>query len=133
MVSKFDSLSRDFNWRAKQVAWPVTTVTSQGLSGVIACETKVAWADTKTGDLYYRGIPVKELADKATFEEVAYLLVEGKNWKGHPTEFQRFCDRLHSVRQMPPEVLQIIASQPPDTHPTRLLRAAVSARASASR
>ena len=127
MPSKFDSLSRDFNWRSKKVEWPVTTATSAGLSGVIACETKVAWADTKTGDLYYRGIPVKELADSATFEEVAYLLVEGKHWKRCPSEFQQFCNGLHRVRQMPPEVLHIITSQPVNTHPTRLLRAAVSA------
>lgn len=127
MASRFDSLDRDFNWRSRQVEWPVTTVTSEGLSGVIACETKVAWADTKTGDLYYRGISVKELADSATFEEVAYLLVEGKHWKERPTEFQSFCTRLHRVRQIPPEVLQILTSQPANTHPTRLLRAAISA------
>ncbi|TKJ38504.1 hypothetical protein CEE37_12105 [candidate division LCP-89 bacterium B3_LCP] len=127
MASKFDSLSRDFNWRSRKVEWPVTTATAQGLSGVIACETKVAWVNPNTGDLYYRGIPIEKLADNATFEEVAYLLVEGKNWKSRPSEFQRFCDGLHRVRQMPAEVLQIIASQPGDAHPTRLLRAAVSA------
>ena len=127
MASRFDSLNQDFNWRSKQVEWPVTTGTSQGLSGVIACETKVAWVNPNTGELSYRGIPIQELADKATFEEVAYLLVEGKHWKRRPEEFQSFCERLHRVRQMPPEVLQILTSQPADTHPTRLLRAVVSA------
>ncbi|MBU0518216.1 citrate/2-methylcitrate synthase, partial [bacterium] len=127
MPSKFDTLDPNFDWRSKQVEWPVTTSTAHGLSGVIACETKVAWVNPNSGDLYYRGIPIEELADSATFEEVAYLLVEGKHWKKRPNEFQSFCERLHRVRQMPAEVLQIIASQPAESHPTRLLRAAVSA------
>ncbi|MDP8208627.1 MAG: citrate/2-methylcitrate synthase [Candidatus Electryonea clarkiae] len=127
MASKFDLFDKDFDWRSKQVEWPVTTPTSQGLSGVIASETKVAWANPNTGELFYRGIPVQELADSATFEEVAYLLVEGKHWTKYPEEFQSFCFRLHRVRQMPVEILNLIAAQPADTHPTRLLRAAVSA------
>lgn len=127
MTSRFDSLDQDFNWRSKQVDWPVTTVTSQGLSGVIACETKVAWVNPCTGDLSYRGIPIQDLAGSATFEEVTYLLVEGKHWKKHPEEFQSFCNMLHSVRQIPVEVLHILSSQPVNTHPTRLLRAVISA------
>jgi len=127
MTSRFDTLEKDFNWRSRRIEWPVTTITSEGLSGVIACETKVAWINPNTGDFTYRGIPIQDLADHATFEEVAYLLVEGKHWKKRPEEFQSFCNRLHSVRQMPAEVLRILTSQPVNTHPTRLLRAAVSA------
>ncbi|MBT3234106.1 MAG: citrate/2-methylcitrate synthase [Calditrichaeota bacterium] len=127
MASRLDTLDQSFNWRSKKVEWPVTTITSQGLSGVIACETKVAWVNPNTGDFSYRGIPIQELAGKATFEEVAYLLVEGKPWKEHPEKYKSFCQKLHSVRQMPVEVLQILASQPVTTHPTRLLRALISA------
>lgn len=127
MAVKFDTLSPEFNWRPDQVDWPVTTDTAPGMSGVIACDTKVAWLNPNTGELSYRGIPIRELADQATFEEVAYLLVEGKHWKDRPEEFQSFCERLHRVRQMPVQILNIISSQSAKTHPTRLLRAAVSA------
>lgn len=127
MASRFDSLDKDFNWRCRKVEWPVTTVTSQGLSGVVACETKVAWINPDTGNFSYRGIPIQELAGNTTFEEVAYLLVEGEHWKRRPEEFRSFCNTMHSVRQMPVEVLRILSSQPVNTHPTRLLRAAVSA------
>ncbi len=127
MTSTFNTLHKDFNWHAQKVEWPVTTTTSAGLSGVIACETKVAWVNPNTGELSYRGIPIQDIADSATFEEVAYLLVEGKNCKLHPEKFQSFCHRLHRVRQMPEQIWQIISSQPKDAHPTRLLRAAVSA------
>ncbi len=127
MGSRFETLDRDFNWRTGQVDWPVTTATSQGLSGVIACETKVAWVNPNTGELSYRGIPIQDIAGNASFEEVAYLLVEGKHWRDHPEIFQSFCRRLHRVRQMPIEVLQILELQSGDTHPTRMLRAAISA------
>ena len=47
---------------------------SPGLEGVIAGETAIS---TITGGLRYRGYPVTELAEKATFDEVAYLLLYG--------------------------------------------------------
>lgn len=126
-MTSINTLGKGFNWHVPDLSWPVTTPTSQGLSGVIACETSVAWVNPNSGELSYRGISIQDLADKATFEEVAYLLVEGVHWKSNPVEFQAFCHRLHRVRQMPIQVLKIIESQPHKTHPTRLLRAAVSA------
>ena len=48
---------------------------SPGLEGVIAGETAIS---TVTGGLRYRGYPVTELAEKATFDEVAYLLLHGE-------------------------------------------------------
>lgn len=50
-----------------------TTAYSPGLAGVIAGETQIACVDQ--GKLLYRGYPIHELAEKATFEEVAYLLL----------------------------------------------------------
>ena len=47
---------------------------SPGLEGVIAGETAIS---TIEGGLSYRGYPVGELAEKATFDEVAYLLLYG--------------------------------------------------------
>ena len=48
---------------------------SPGLEGVIAGETAIS---TITGGLRYRGYPVTELAEKASFEEVAFLLLHGE-------------------------------------------------------
>src|SRR5205807_4351669 len=48
---------------------------SPGLEGVIAGETAIS---TVTGGLRYRGYPVTELAEKATFDEVAFLLLHGE-------------------------------------------------------
>ena len=47
---------------------------SPGLEGVIAGETAIS---TIAGGLQYRGYTIEDLAEHATFEEVAYLLVHG--------------------------------------------------------
>lgn len=48
---------------------------SPGLEGIIAGETAVS---TVTGGLQYRGYSIEELAQRASFEEVAYLLLYGE-------------------------------------------------------
>ena len=48
---------------------------SPGLAGVIAGETQICWVDPNAG-LMYRGYDIHEMAEKASFEEVAYLLLQ---------------------------------------------------------
>ena len=50
---------------------------SPGLAGVIAGETQICWVDPNAG-LTYRGYDIHEVASKASFEEVAYLLLNGE-------------------------------------------------------
>src|SRR6202030_2760104 len=50
---------------------------SPGLAGVIAGETQICWVDPNAG-LMYRGYDIHEMAEKASFEEVAYLLLNGE-------------------------------------------------------
>ena len=57
---------------------------SPGLAGVIAGETEICWVDPNAG-LMYRGYDIHEMAEKANFEEVAYLLLNGEL----PTSAQR--------------------------------------------
>ena len=60
---------------------PMSTETkpaySPGLAGVIAGETAICWVDPNAG-LMYRGYDIHEMAEKASFEEVAYLLLNGE-------------------------------------------------------
>lgn len=49
---------------------------SPGLEGVVAGETEVACVDQ--GKLLYRGYPIEDLAEHATFEEVAHVLLYGE-------------------------------------------------------
>lgn len=52
-------------------------MTNKGLANVIAGESKISTVGLGTG-LNYRGFNIKELAQKSTFEEVAYLLIHNK-------------------------------------------------------
>ncbi len=94
---------------------------SPGLEGVIAGETTIS---TVTGGLRYRGYAVTELAEKATFEQVAYLLLYGEL----PTPRQQadFHHRLAAARHLPDPVLQVFGMLPPGTQYMDVLRTAVS-------
>jgi citrate synthase len=43
-----------------------------------ACRSAITYIDGDKGILRYRGYPIEQIADKATFLEVAYLLFEGE-------------------------------------------------------
>jgi citrate synthase len=92
-----------------------------GLEGVIAGETAIS---TVTGGLRYRGYPVGELAEKTTFEEVAYLLLYGE--LPSPRQLKEFHGRLAGARTLPDALRQLLKAIPPATSPMDALRSAVS-------
>jgi 2-methylcitrate synthase/citrate synthase II len=96
-------------------------VYSPGLEGVIAGETAIS---TVEGGLRYRGYPVTELAEKATFDEVAHLLLYGEL----PTQRQLgdFQKRVAAARELPQPLRDLLKALPPATVPMDVLRSAVS-------
>jgi 2-methylcitrate synthase len=56
----------------------VKKLSGAGLRGQSAGETALCTVGTSGAGLTYRGYDMAELADRAQFEEVAYLLVNGK-------------------------------------------------------
>jgi citrate synthase len=94
---------------------------SPGLEGVIAGETAIS---TIVEGLRYRGYPVTELAEKASFDEVAYLLLHGDL----PTARQLadFEKRVAGARKVPPPLLDLFRALPRETPPMDVLRTAVS-------
>jgi citrate synthase len=50
---------------------------SRGLADVVAAATALSDIDGQAGRLFYRGYDINELAESATFEEIAYLLQRG--------------------------------------------------------
>jgi citrate synthase len=99
----------------------VTEVYSPGLEGVIAGETAVS---TVSGGLRYRGYPVTELAESATFDEVAYLLLHGDL----PTnqQLRGFRQRLGQASWLPRPLVQLFRQLPPALNTMDVLRTAVS-------
>ena len=96
-----------------------------GLAGVTVGDTKVC-AVNQT-QLLYRGYEIADLAAHATFEAVAYLLLEGE--KPTPAQLDAFKNELAGMRTIPDglkTVLRDIAGTPPGAHPMAILRTAIS-------
>jgi len=127
LVTTLPTLSPSFDWRAERIDWPVRTEVGRGLSGVIATTTEVMWLDPASANLTYRGIPVETLATDNSFEEVASLLITGSMPESDPPGYSAFRDQLRSSRTLPSDVIGLIRDLDPKTHPTRLLRAGISA------
>ena len=96
---------------------------SPGLAGVIAGETKICWVDPNAG-LMYRGYDIHEMADKATFEEVAYLLLNGELPNGK--QLKEFREQIAAQRDLPKEIIEMLRLLPKSTHPMDMLRTGVS-------
>src|SRR5438067_3559233 len=96
---------------------------SPGLAGVVAGETEICWVDPNAG-LMYRGYDIHEMAQKANFEEVAYLLLNGEL----PTaaELAEFSRSVAAERTLPEPVLEMLRLMPRNTHPMDMLRTGVS-------
>jgi citrate synthase len=96
-----------------------------GLAGIPAAESAISYIDGKVGVLEYRGFPIEVLAAESTFEEVAWLLLNGQL----PTrqELDDFRDRLKQNRRLPQAVIDTLASLPPDGHPMSALQAGYAA------
>jgi 2-methylcitrate synthase len=96
----------------------------KGLAGVVVDTTAVSKVNPDTNSLLYRGYPVQDLAEKCTFEEVAYLL-----WKGElpdPDQLVAFERLERSRRHIPTVAKDAIDLLPVDAHPMDVVRTAVS-------
>jgi citrate synthase len=94
----------------------------KGLEGVVALESSISSIIGST--LTYRGIEIDELAEKATFEEVIYLLWFGK--LPNRAELDDLDNRLRENSELPEPIYQLIKSFPKDIIPMDGLRSAVS-------
>jgi citrate synthase len=97
----------------------------EGLEGVVAAISNICFIDGENGILMYRGIPIEELAERATFEETAYFLLNGHLPKRH--ELAHFESQLQSHREVPQAVIDLLRSFPATANSMDLLRTAVSA------
>jgi 2-methylcitrate synthase len=98
---------------------------SPGLEGVIAGETAISTVGKKDTGLTYRGYAITDLAEQATFEEVAYLLIHGR--LPESGELTRYRKRLASLRGLPEGLKGVLEQLPPTAHPMDVLRTGCSA------
>ena len=96
-----------------------------GLEGVVAAQSSISDVDGEAGKLIYAGYDIHDLAKHASFEEVIFLLWNGKL----PTTAQldQLRSQLNSETRLPAQIIQLIASVPRTANPMDLLRTVVSA------
>src|SRR5208283_1326295 len=93
---------------------------SVALSGVVAGNTAICTVGHTGNDLHYRGYEIGELAQRASYEEVAYLLIHGRL----PTEpeLDAYARRLARYRLLPEVVRAALELIPAEADPMDVLR-----------
>lgn len=91
-----------------------------GLREQLAGETALCTVKTNSTDLRYRGYDINVLAEKATFEEVAYLLLKGRL----PTqeELNNYIRKIKQLRSLPQKLKDILERIPASAHPMDVMR-----------
>ncbi|MFK8270281.1 citrate synthase [Capnocytophaga stomatis] len=96
-----------------------------GYKNTGSCKSSITFLDGEKGILRYRGYNIEELAEKADFLEVAYLLVFGEL----PTksEYDKFIKTIHKYTLVHEEMKGILDGFPKTAHPMGILSSLTSA------
>ncbi|HSB60818.1 MAG TPA: citrate/2-methylcitrate synthase, partial [Vicinamibacteria bacterium] len=96
-----------------------------GLRKVVAGESRICSIDGERGVLAYAGIDIHALVERSGFEEVVFLLHEGR--LPNRSELDSLRSELGRGRPVPASVVALLEGLPRATHPMTALRTAVSA------
>jgi citrate synthase len=96
-----------------------------GFANTGSCRSAITFVDGERGILRYRGIPVEQLAERSTFKETAYLLINGVL----PTqkELTRFSVLLNDNSLVHEDMKTFYQNFPRSSHPMGILSAMVNA------
>lgn len=97
---------------------------SRGLRGVVAGQTAICTCGIEGRGLTYYGYTIEDLAAHSTFEETAYLLLNGELPK--EKELAAFKNRLRAKRELPEVLKKVLELIPPDAHPMDVMRSGCS-------
>ena len=96
-----------------------------GFVNTASCSSSITYIDGDAGILRYRGYPIDQLAERSTFLEVSYLLMNGEL----PTSDQlaAFSDQIRRHTMLPEGLKPFFDAFGRDAHPMSVLSSAVSA------
>lgn len=89
-----------------------------------ACSSAITFIDGEKGILRYRGIPIEVLAEKSSFLETAYLLIEGT--LPNADELENFTNRVRRHTMIHEDIKRFYDGFPRDAHPMAILASVVS-------
>ncbi|MEO8472102.1 MAG: 2-methylcitrate synthase [Chryseolinea sp.] len=93
---------------------------SVALSGVPAGNTALCTVGRSGNDLHYRGYDINDLAEKATFEEVAHLLIH--EILPDAAQLKAYVSKLKSLRGLSDVARKTLQQIPAAAHPMDVLR-----------
>ncbi|HKA63658.1 MAG TPA: citrate/2-methylcitrate synthase, partial [Methylomirabilota bacterium] len=98
-----------------------------GLEDVVVSPSEICFIDGRKGRLIYRGYDVDDLVAQSTFEEVTYLLWQGR--LPSRKELDAHVKALSSTanRKLPPKLVAMLRMLPKKTTPMEVIRTGVSA------
>jgi citrate synthase len=94
-----------------------------GYGNTGSCASAITFIDGEKGILRYRGYPIEELAAKATFVEICYLLIHG-NMPSIP-ELDAFNEKLTRHSLIHEDMKKFFEGFPPSAHPMAILSAMI--------
>jgi citrate synthase len=102
----------------------------KGLAGVSVADTRISKSGAD-GSLVYRGYPITEITNNASFEETAYLILNGRL----PTrrELDSFSSTLRTKAAVDEKVFALMSYLGREAHPIDVIRTAISALGSLDR
>ena len=95
-------------------------LTGAGLRGQSAGETALSTVGKSGSGLTYRGYDLKDLADNATFEEVAYLILKGD--LPNQAQLDGYKAKLKGMRGLPQALKEVLERIPASAHPMDVMR-----------
>ena len=101
-----------------------TTAGAAGLRGVVAAQSAIGDVNGEQGILIYQGYDIHDLAEHSTFEEVVFLLWNGRLPKSD--ELVALTADLRANYGAPQQVIEMMRHFPKDADPMDVLRTAVS-------
>ncbi len=96
------------------------TYLSIGLADVIAGQTSIATVEKEGTGLIYRGYAIEDLAERSSFEEVAYLLIYGR--LPDASQLEPYQQDLLRLRGLPAALKIVLEQLPSEAHPMDVLR-----------
>jgi citrate synthase len=102
-----------------------TSASSAGLRGVVAASSSIGDVNGEKGELIYQGVNIHDLAKNSTFEEVVFLLWNGRLPKR--AELEELKRNITANQELQPEILALMRQFPKDAEPMDALRTAISA------
>lgn len=90
------------------------------LAGVNAGTSSICTVGHTGNDLHYRGYDIIELAEKCSFEEVAFLLIHGALPK--QMELDAYRQKLKKLRGIPDALKKVLEQIPKNAHPMDVMR-----------